>query len=233
VAVKELAQSEALSHVRIIFLPANSTSRFQPCDQGIISCYKAAYRRFYLEYLVDRALADEPSDINLLQAVRWACVAWTSTYIHSTTVANCFRRSTVFGEAEEPAPAPPNYNHEQELVYRLLQLHVIKQSMAIETFLNPPDEDAEDPSDSDPVQYVIDQYAIDQDDQIDEEVLEQPPVPAIDAIKALEMLISHEEQQEDASNDLIHLLTRHERVLRQRRLHQAAQAPLTSYFRPI
>lgn len=233
VAVKELAQTEALSHVRIVFLPANSTSRFQPCDQGIIACYKAAYRRFYLEYLVDRALANESGDINLLQAVRWASVAWSSFYIHSQTVANCFRHSTVFSEAAGPALAPTNYSHEQELANRLVQLRVIKQPMAIETFLNPPDEDAEDPSDQDPVQYVIDQHIVDQDDQLEQEVPDQPPIAAAEAIKALELLISHEEQQLDASNDLIYLLTRHERVLRQRKLHSGSQGSITSYFMPV
>lgn len=113
---------------------------------------------------MDRALANEPGHINLLYALRWASVAWTTSYVHSTTIANCFRHSTTFGEVAGPSEAPPDYNHEQELANRLLQLRVIKQSMAIETFLNPPDEDAKDPSDLDPVQYVIDEYLVDQDD---------------------------------------------------------------------
>jgi hypothetical protein len=35
-----------LSHLQLIFLPANVTSRAQPLDQGIIACIKAHYRRF-------------------------------------------------------------------------------------------------------------------------------------------------------------------------------------------
>jgi hypothetical protein len=34
-----------LKNIRVIFLPANTTSLIQPCDQGIIKALKANYRR--------------------------------------------------------------------------------------------------------------------------------------------------------------------------------------------
>jgi hypothetical protein len=34
-----------LSHLKIVFLPANTTSVAQPLHQGIVACTKAHYRR--------------------------------------------------------------------------------------------------------------------------------------------------------------------------------------------
>src|SRR6266487_5419686 len=47
-------QHPPLQNIRIVWLPANSTSRYQPLDQGIINSLKAHYRRYWLEYIVTR-----------------------------------------------------------------------------------------------------------------------------------------------------------------------------------
>ena len=39
-----------LSHMTVVYLPANTTSVVQPCDQGIIRSLKAAYRRSLVEW---------------------------------------------------------------------------------------------------------------------------------------------------------------------------------------
>lgn len=40
-------------NIRICWLPANSTSRFQPLDQGIIQSLKAYYRRQWLSFMLE------------------------------------------------------------------------------------------------------------------------------------------------------------------------------------
>jgi hypothetical protein len=45
--------SPLLSNIRIYWLPANSTSRFQPLDQGIIQNFKAFYKRQWLQFALE------------------------------------------------------------------------------------------------------------------------------------------------------------------------------------
>ena len=99
--------------------------------------------------------------------------------------------------------------------------------MAIEMFINPEDEEVEDIRDNDPLEWIAQQYET--TDELDEPI-ELPIVPLQAAIDALNRLRLYKQQQEDANNDLINLLTRHERVLRSRRLLHTHQASLTSYF---
>ena len=42
-----------LSHVTVVKLPSNTTSEIQPMDQGIIRSFKARYRNWLLEVLVE------------------------------------------------------------------------------------------------------------------------------------------------------------------------------------
>lgn len=42
-----------LQHVKLVFLPPNTTSCIQPCDMGIIRNMKAHYRRRVLEKITE------------------------------------------------------------------------------------------------------------------------------------------------------------------------------------
>src|SRR5438045_7495871 len=59
------------SNVRICWLPANSTSHFQPLDQGIIQNCKAHYRQHWLQYILDSydSNRDPHSTMNLHLAI--------------------------------------------------------------------------------------------------------------------------------------------------------------------
>ncbi|RPA93345.1 CENP-B protein, partial [Choiromyces venosus 120613-1] len=41
-----------LTHLNLLYLPPNSTSKLQPLDQGIIASFKAAYHHQYADYMV-------------------------------------------------------------------------------------------------------------------------------------------------------------------------------------
>lgn len=63
----------ALQNTQIIWLPANTTSKYQPMDQGIIRAWKAYTRRHYIRYLIAKVDTLGPNDklpiSSVLQAI--------------------------------------------------------------------------------------------------------------------------------------------------------------------
>jgi hypothetical protein len=91
----EAAVSEIqLQNTLIIWLPANSTSRYQPLDQGINRTWKAYWKRQWNRYLMHEfhQQRDPLSTMNLLKAIRWGSEAW-SLDITAETIQNCFQRA--------------------------------------------------------------------------------------------------------------------------------------------
>ena len=84
-----------LSHVKLRFLPPNTTARQQPCDAGIIRAVKANYRTRLLRHLIfhmDDSInaSDLAKKINLLNAISWLNIAWDS--LTAETIINCFEK---------------------------------------------------------------------------------------------------------------------------------------------
>lgn len=86
----------------MVFLPANTTSLIQPCDQGIIRTLKDYYRskiRKRIITLLDETLECESTSalkandlakkINVLEALHLANEVWNN--ISDVTIRNCFR----------------------------------------------------------------------------------------------------------------------------------------------
>lgn len=87
-----------LDNVRLVFMPPNTTSKLQPCDQGIIANFKHYYRSLVLRRLLiqfeSRTEITEglfELKLNLLEAMQIARTAWTM--VTETTIANCFRHA--------------------------------------------------------------------------------------------------------------------------------------------
>jgi len=102
------------SNVKLLFLPANTSSKLQPLDQGIIQSFKLLYRRRILSSLVARM--DEGINVEHLikkitvaDAVTWTKFAWD--LVGENTVKMCFniclnksegtRKSVVYDLAAE------------------------------------------------------------------------------------------------------------------------------------
>jgi hypothetical protein len=63
---------DGLQNVRIRWLPANTTSHWQPLDQGIIASFKLQYRRQWVAYMLRQYEAgkDPNKTVTLLKAVQ-------------------------------------------------------------------------------------------------------------------------------------------------------------------
>jgi hypothetical protein len=91
------------SHVKVVFLPANTTSIMQPCDQGIIRAFKARYQALRSRRLdeiykdirqtnpFDPLSKNETARLSLavLEAIKCSVRAWES--VTKETVENCWK----------------------------------------------------------------------------------------------------------------------------------------------
>ena len=91
---------QVLSNVKLEFLPPNTTSLIQPCDQGIIRNFKYFYRSIMMKKIISiidshahiTSTADELSKhFTLLDGLRFAKQAWRS--VTATTIKNCFTKA--------------------------------------------------------------------------------------------------------------------------------------------
>jgi hypothetical protein len=99
-----------LSNLKLVFLPANTTSVVQPLDQGIIACAKAHYRRQLVQWVI--AEADKPENAgkslkelrpNFYQMMRWLKTAWKEC-VSPLTIRNCWHKAGILPEGWIAAP---------------------------------------------------------------------------------------------------------------------------------
>lgn len=83
--------SMCLTRVRVLFLPANTTSKLQPLDQGIIENFKVFYRHDIVLHILACQENNTSPEINILQAMRVIKKAWFC--VTQTTIANCFKKA--------------------------------------------------------------------------------------------------------------------------------------------
>ena len=84
------------SNIKVVFLPANTTSVLQPLDLGIIQTFKMHYRKLLLTYVLSKiaeatSAAEIVKSVNVLQAIRWNAQAWSN--VSSETIMKCFRKA--------------------------------------------------------------------------------------------------------------------------------------------
>ena len=102
-----------LRNIRLEFLPKNTTSILQPCDQGIIRTAKAYFRKEMARSVLRQidegnraAAADIAKKISLLDAILMLRDAWAD--VEASTIRNCWRKGgLVMSPEEEPTPVDP------------------------------------------------------------------------------------------------------------------------------
>ena len=82
------------SNVKVVFLPANTTSRLQPLDLGIIKNFKFHYRQLFLQYVLTKieecdTASQVAESLNVLKAIHFVSEAWEK--VKPETICKCFR----------------------------------------------------------------------------------------------------------------------------------------------
>jgi hypothetical protein len=83
------------TNIKLEFFEPNLTAFVQPCDAGIIQCFKALYRRSLCSRALDLDDAGEREiyKINLLEAMTMAKTAWDK--VSSETIEHCWGHSQI------------------------------------------------------------------------------------------------------------------------------------------
>lgn len=223
------------SNIRIQWLPANSTSLYQPLDQGINNTLKLHYRRKWLQYMIQKyeEFLDPISTVTLYHAVHWILQAWNYD-ITNTAIYNCFRKSSVI------QPRLPNLPSEPQPDLSTLYQHAQQSSkaqdfMKLENFLNPADENQLDPNPAD-MDSIIASYTtipapIDEASSDEEEYsLPEPPPSINQTLEALQTVLRYEEYSETSQREDIRMLETLERRLNAQSISQRKQQTLESWL---
>ena len=94
-----------LEHVKLTFLPPNTTSRLQPCDAGIIQNLKQLYRKKMMRHIIChmddcRTASDLAKKIDVLDAILWLRSSWDA--VKPSTIVKCFGNCGITVDAIQP-----------------------------------------------------------------------------------------------------------------------------------
>lgn len=232
----------APTNIRVMFLPANATSRFQALDQGIIQSFKAQYRKKWLKFMLEEWDAErDPLDtMNLLFSIRWALESWFHD-VTNTTIYNCFQKSTIVqNPIQLPiAITPPDL---QGLYYRVGRTGNIHDLMDINNFLNPEGETEPEKApiantEEDIFEEIAEEYsdiytaavAPVEDEEVYGELPEQPP-SALAAVQFAQGSLKFMESSEAVDTKLLRQQQVILRLFKQLALDSTQQSTLDSWI---
>jgi len=212
------------SNIRIQWLPANSTSLYQPLDQGIINNLKHNYKKYWIDFMIEQyeQQRDPQRAINLSFTVRWITRAWFLK-VSNDTVYRCFRKAKIQPQQQPISlPSEPALDLSSQWSY-LQRVGNIRAEMSLGDFLNPEDENMT-PQEANQgveeldleavIQHHTGQLIQDQEEAIDEDQGEEVPPPAAsEALEAIQLLVRFSERSESSTPEDIRYLERLERSI--------------------
>ena len=85
---------ENLSHVKLVFLPPNTTSVSQSMDQGVIRCLKAYYRKRSVKLILRSLDSNKPlPKVSFLTVLQLLVSGWDK--VSQTTIVNCYKKAKI------------------------------------------------------------------------------------------------------------------------------------------
>jgi hypothetical protein len=224
---------EGLPNVRIAWLPPNTTSHWQPLDQGIIASFKLGYRKQWINFMLRQLEADKNPNktVNILKAMQWSRLAWEALEAHK--LQKCWWKSTLIPKPENEDILQDNVAEIEELSAEIARLP--GDSMLIGDFLEPAGEVIID-EDEDIFEPIVERYSTIEGDDIDEiededEGEEETRPSLAEAIKALNTLQLFASLGEDGGRiSVIRALEQMGKDISQEKIAKSIQCSLDSWL---
>jgi hypothetical protein len=231
--VELVGGKQGLQNVRIEWLPTNTTSVWQPCDQGIIAAFKLQYRKLWVSYILRQLEVNKNPNktVNLLKALQWTRIAWNDK-VTPEKIQKCWWKSTVILKPlDNTTQVDTQATEIAELQQHIASIPNI-QPLPIDKFINPGEEVVED-NEEDILEAVVELYSEDLEGEAevqDEDDIEVPKVPISEAIHALETLQQFILQCNGADQTSIQALDKVGRDIVQERISSAKQRTIEGFF---
>src|SRR5204863_3777091 len=185
--------------------------------------------------MIDASLLDKNpvKEMNMLWACRWIISAWDE--VQPSTIDHCWCKSTLLGPYQGAQRRPTDYHdnivHDiQQLGEQLRQAgRIDRLPININDFIDPIEEaTTEEPEDI--IEHIAAQFGPERDAESDEEDIEQPKIKMSQSYTAVQLLRLWEEQQKDGDSSVLSLLNKYEQRIRERRMRESQQRPITAFF---
>jgi hypothetical protein len=228
-----------LTNTKVMWLPPNATSIYQPLDQGIIQNWKSYVKRQFVIFMA--RTFDEGKDLSkemhVLRAIRWGISAWEND-VTPATIQNCWARSQAVNFGQFPLPASDIWTESQQLVddirmgiYRMKQRGYLVEIPNIHDYISPYAKQVTDNFPEDLVDDIVAQYTQEEiEEEGEEEVL--IPLPLVtheEALNALHILRRYEEENQYNGLELLRQLRTHEREISTRLISSKKQGRLDQW----
>ncbi|KAF2177251.1 DDE-domain-containing protein [Zopfia rhizophila CBS 207.26] len=222
------------ANIRILLLPKNSTSMYQPLDQGIIQNFKTMYKNQWLAFTIEQY--DNGKDpiqlVTLYHTLRWCMRAWIYE-VTPSSIYNCFRKSTVVRAVGEGSIVREPAEDLTNLLIAAQMAGNVQAQDARDTddFVHPADEDFEVEEEASP-QDIVDHHTGQTGQEVapEEDDTVEPPPSVQQALEAIQLLLRYKEHQESVGREELHNLMRMERDLSLTAVKHQKQSTLDSWL---
>jgi hypothetical protein len=214
--VELVGGKQGLSNIRVEWLPPNTTSHWQPLDQGIIASFKTIYRKEWILYMLRQyeANKDPNKTVNLLKSIQWTRKAWDQ--VTDTTIQRCWWKSTIIKKPIDQ-DLQAQMTTLQAQITRLPIINPLSADEFIQVNGEGVDDELGEGDEEQIFQDIIYQYSTGNEDILEpgedaiEAEEEDRDILLSEAIQALETLRLYTLQREDGSETLLRELDQADR----------------------
>ncbi|KAI0998672.1 hypothetical protein K3495_g9523 [Podosphaera aphanis] len=164
--------------------------RLQPLDQGIIASFKLAYRKQWINFILNQHESgkDPQKTVNILRAIQWSQISWEG--LEACVIQRCWWKPTLISRPDSQELETDFYTTQSELGAQIAGF--FGDPIPILDFLEPAEEIIVE-EDSDICEAIVNRYSIidgdgDGDDNDCDDEFEEIRPSISEASKALDTL---------------------------------------------